>query len=315
MIELSVVVISFNQREFIARLGEQLLDQDFPASDYEVILVECGSKDGTREWLAARSDSRLVPLVLDYKCNRSHARNRGIEAARGKIVVMIDGDHTVQRDFLSVHWHAHARGECAIVGKSDFADHPDFRALNNYLNNGGAAKLPDGAKLPGRYFLTRNCSVPKAVLMRIGLFDESFDRWGGEDLDLGVRIELAAVPIYGEPRALALHHHFRAIHELLSNIRLYGRDGVPLLLSKHKHLFRELNLDRLFSNPFEPDRHGSLNRWLMRSLCSGVVYYPCSWIAHLGRRLHLPRILFDYLHLRQYAYGLRDSGFLTKHTK
>ncbi len=260
------------------------LTRIFP-DDYEVIVVECASTDGTLEWLKQQADARIIPLILPEKCNRSFARNRGIEAARGEIVVMIDGDHTVNRNFLSVHWQAHQGRECAIVGKSDFADHPDFVAINSYLNGGGAAKLPLTEPLPGRYFLTRNCSVPKQALLRIGLFDESFDRWGGEDLDLGVRIENEGIPIYGEPRALAIHHHFRGIHELLENLELYGRDGVPLLVQKHPRLFRELNLDRLFYNPFEQNRFSTFYRAIMRILCSAPVYHFLrKWLAHTFRR-------------------------------
>lgn len=308
--KLSVVVISFNQRAFIERLVAQLLDQDFEADEYEVIVVECASTDGTFEWLKQQTDARIIPLILPAKCNRSFARNRGIEVARGEVVVMIDGDHTVNRNFLSVHWQAHQGRECAIVGKSDFADHPDYVAINFYLNGGGAAKLPLNEPLPGRYFLTRNCSVPKHALLSIGLFDESFDLWGGEDLDLGVRIENASIPIYGEPRVLAIHHHFRGIHELLENLKLYGRDGVPLLVQKHPRLFRELNLDRLFSNPFEQNRFSTFYRTIMRMLCSAPVYEPCKWLAHAFRNKKLPRVLFDYLHLRQYAYGFKNSGAL-----
>ncbi|MBK6766997.1 MAG: glycosyltransferase [bacterium] len=213
--KISVVVISYNQRAFIERLTTQLLDQDFAATDYEIVIVECCSNDGTPDWLADFRDARVVALPLGYKCNRSHGRNRGIEAARGEIVIMIDGDHTIQRAFLSVHWRAHAKLQCAIVGKSDFVDHPEYRALNAYLNGGGAAKLPLEAPLPGRYCLTPNCSVPKRVLVAIGLFDEAFDKWGGEDLDLGLRIEDADVPIFAEPNALALHHHHRPIRSFL----------------------------------------------------------------------------------------------------
>ncbi|MBL0060410.1 MAG: glycosyltransferase [bacterium] len=182
---LSVVVISFNQLEFIKRLVSQLLNQDFQPNDYEIIVVECYSQDGSADWLKAQVDPRVRPILLDKPCNRSAGRNRGIVAAQADIIVMIDGDHTVERDFLSMHSRAHQRGVCAIVGKSVFARNPEFVAINNYLNNSGATKLSKGSKLPGRYFLTRNCSVSKGVLLDIGLFDESFDQWGGRTLTWG----------------------------------------------------------------------------------------------------------------------------------
>jgi glycosyltransferase involved in cell wall biosynthesis len=300
---ISVVVISFNQRQFIEHLVAQLLDQDYRADDYEIVIVECASSDGTVEWLRTQSDARICPVYVTEKCNRSEGRNHGIRAARGDIIVMIDGDHTVEHNFISAHVAAHQRGVCAIVGKSDFAEHTDFNAINKYLNEGGAAKLSPNEKLPGRYFLTRNCSVPKSVLMDIGLFDESFDRWGGEDLDIGVRIEQAGIPIFGDKNSLALHHHFRTIDEVLNIVAAYGEGSVPRLVKKHPQLFRELNLDRLFSNPYEQNRFGALTRAITRLLCAAPIYHLVRIYANLNARGTVHRSVLDYLHLRQYALG------------
>lgn len=314
-VKISVIVISFNQKQFIQRLVAQLIGQDFDGDNYEIILVECASTDSTREWLAGFRDRKLVPLLLSEPSNRSFARNQGIAIARGEIVVMIDGDHTVNEDFLSCHWSAHQRGECAIVGKSDFAQHDEFTAISDYLNNGGAVKLGNGEKLPGRYFLTRNCSIPKRVILRIGMFDETFDCWGGEDLDFGVRIEDAGVPIYAEPRALAIHHHFRSIDSLLANLEAYGREGIPVLLKSHPRLFRELSLDRVFSNPFDDNRFNGFVRMTHRLLFSQPVYSIVRSIVKVLRSHRLPRFLFDYLHLCQYSRGLSHSAYFKEVVK
>lgn len=307
-LKISVVVISFNQRDFIKRLVGQLLNQDFPSDEYEVLVVECASTDSTADWLSAQTDSRLQPVVLDKPCNRSAGRNHGIRLAKGDIIIMIDGDHTIQPNFIAVHHRAHQNRVCAIVGKSDFGDEPDYSAINNYLNNSGAAKFPHGASLPGRYFLTRNCSVPREAMINIGLFDDSFDQWGGEDLDLGVRIEEAGIPIYGEPAALAIHHHYRSIEAVLRNMEHYGRGSIPLLLRKHPQLFRELNLDRLFNNPFEPNRFSGPNRMINRILCLRPFYIVALALAKTFRKHHQPRALLDYLHLRAYSHGYASAA-------
>jgi glycosyltransferase involved in cell wall biosynthesis len=300
---LSVVVISFNQADFLERLIGQLLTQDFPAERYEIIAVDDGSADGSREYLRSISEPRLKTVFGTENRGRSASRNAGIRAAIGDVIVMIDGDHTINPDFLSIHAEDHEREFCTIVGKSDFVDHPDFRALNAYLNNSGAAKMPNHTPLPGRYFLTRNCSVRKSLLLQVGLFDERFSAWGGEDLDLGVRLAASGIPVYGEPRALAVHHHLRPLNTLLEQMYIYGRDSIPLLLNLHPHLFIELNLYRLFPG----DRAASpFSRFLMRALMSGLVYHPVRLFAGAMRRYALPRAVFDYLHLRQYSRGYRD---------
>ena len=127
---LSVVVISWNQLDFLKRLVGQLLEQDYPRDLYEIIVVDDGSTDGSREWLRSLPIEAVRSVFGAENRGRSASRNAGILAAKGKIVVMIDGDHTVQHDFLKIHAVRHARERCVIVGKSDFVDHPDFRAIN-----------------------------------------------------------------------------------------------------------------------------------------------------------------------------------------
>ena len=304
---LSVVVISWNQREFLERLVGELLDQDFPRDRYEIIVVDDGSTDGSREYLQLLTETNVRHVFGAENRGRAASRNAGIRAAVGEIVVMIDGDHTVQRSYLSILAERHERERCVIVGKSDFADDPDFRALNAYLNEGGAAKLPSSARLPGRYFLTRSCAVPRDLLLEVGMFDESFSNWGGEDLDLGIRLEKSSVPIFGESRCLALHHHYRTLDELMDTMFVYGRDSIPTLLKRHPQLFRELNLHRSLPDPANVNSGSAVARFFFRIVMVGPIYYMVLFVAESLRRHRLPRWVFDYLHLRQYTRGYRAS--------
>jgi glycosyltransferase involved in cell wall biosynthesis len=311
---LSVVIISWNQLYFLKRLTSQLLDQSLDPSLYEIVIVDDGSSDGSQEWIQSLGNPRVHGVIRHQNLGRGASRNAGIRAATGNIIVMLDGDHTVKRDFLAIHAERHSAERCVIVGKSDFVDDPQFRALNHYLNHGGATKLAPGAKLPGRYFLTRNCSVPRDLLFQIGLFDKAFVPWGGEDLDLGLRLEHTGVPIYGEPRALAIHHHLRPLNELLENLHIYGRDCVPILLQRHPQLFAELNLDRTLPAPDGNNRFGAAYRAVMRFLMVRPIYTATASLAQALRRRRLPRAMFDYLHLRQYTCGYR-SWLETRHSE
>jgi glycosyltransferase involved in cell wall biosynthesis len=306
-LKFSVVVISWNQKAFLERLIGQLIDQDYSPDDYEIIVVDDGSTDGSREWLNLLSNERVKTVFGAENRGRSASRNAGIRAARGEIIVMIDGDHTVPRNYLSVLAERHAKEYCVIVGKSDFADNPESRALNTYLNRGGAAKLPVNERLPGRYFLTRSCSVPRDLLLKVGLFDEAFRSWGGEDLDLGIKLERTGVPIYGESRCRALHHHFRSLNDLMDVMFVYGRDSIPILLKRHPQLFRELNLHRALKDPFGKSQGNAVTRAMFRILMLAPIYEMIRAVANGLRRHRLPRVVFDYLHLRQYTRGYQAT--------
>lgn len=305
-LKLSVVVLSFNQLSYLQKLIPQLLEQDLNPADYEIIIVDGGSTDGTHEWMKVLQANNLKIEVVSEKLNRSQTRNIGIRKSIGDVVVMLDGDHTVQRDFLSIHRERHEAEKCTLVGWSQFAERRGYCALNHYLNNGGGAKLGTDNPLPGRYFLTRNCSVRKDLLFEIGLFDEGFSAWGGEDLEIGIRLEKSGIPIYWEPRALAIHHHHRPLGALMKNLHRYGKDGIPLLLEKHPALFEQLNLDHTLPNPFGFSRYGKLHRLFMRLIMTAPVYAVAFIIAETFKQYHLPRVLFDYLHLRQYTHGYRQ---------
>lgn len=290
----SVLVTSFNQKPILQRLLPQLLAEKYANGELEVVVVDGGSTDGTREWLATLHNQRMRPILQQANHSRSSSRNNGIRAAHNDVIIMLDGDHTVEENFILWHARRHTGRECIAVGESQFSRHWRHRALLRYLNTRGVHKLSPDESIPGRYFRTGNCSIQKSVLERLGPFDETITEWGGEDLELGVRAEEVGIPIVYEPRARAWHHHRRSLGALLRNLEAYGEKSIPHLLKKHPQLYTELNLHRLEKS------------W-MCLLMTGAVYYPIRLLADLLSPIYVPPVVFDYLHLRQYGRGFLRS--------
>ena len=291
---ISVLVTSFNHKAILQNLIPQLLAEEYPQELFETIVIDAGSEDGSREWLTSLQSSNLRVILQTKNRNRSSTRNKGIQSSQAEILIMLDGDHTIEKGFILWHARQHQKHECIVVGLSDFSPNWRYRALFRYLNTRGARKLPANQSLPGRYFLTRNCSMPRQVFDKIGLFSEEFTGWGGEDLELGVRFEEARIPIVFEARARALHHHHRPLKPLLRNLELYGEKSIPLLVEEHPQLYRELNLHRLEKSS-------------MRLLMTGAVYQPILALTNLLLPFYVPPVVFDYLHLRQYGKGYLKS--------
>ena len=85
----SVIVIFYNQRDFVRTAMDSVLSQT--ADGLEVIAVDDGSTDGTREVLSEYRDrARLV--LLDQNLGASAARNAGTEVATGDYLAYLDGD-------------------------------------------------------------------------------------------------------------------------------------------------------------------------------------------------------------------------------
>jgi len=89
MPEVSVVIPTYNRKEMVQEAVESVLSQTY--QDFELIVVDDGSEDGTGEVLREKFGERIIYL---YQKNQgvSRARNRGIETSRGKYIAFLDSD-------------------------------------------------------------------------------------------------------------------------------------------------------------------------------------------------------------------------------
>lgn len=84
----SAIITTFNRRDFLLEAVDSVLGQTY--RDFELIVVDDGSTDGTGETLKIYGDK----LIYAYQNNQgvSAARNRGIELARGEFIAFLDSD-------------------------------------------------------------------------------------------------------------------------------------------------------------------------------------------------------------------------------
>ncbi len=93
MPELSIIVPAFNEEETIARVIEQALAAELPVADREVVVVENGSTDRTREILREGSWGDSVHVVeVDRNEGKGGAVKRGADAASGRYMAILDAD-------------------------------------------------------------------------------------------------------------------------------------------------------------------------------------------------------------------------------
>ena len=86
----SVVIPSYNRLNVLPRAVASVLAQDEP--DFELIVVDDGSTDGTSAWLAGLTDPRIQVIAAERNRGVSAARNRGLAAARAPVVAFLDSD-------------------------------------------------------------------------------------------------------------------------------------------------------------------------------------------------------------------------------
>jgi len=180
---LSVVIPTKDRAPFVERALASLAAQSTPP-DFEVIVADNGSTDSTPAVVEAAARRFGYPLrrIAAGNANRALARNAGIEAARGELILFVDDDVWLPPGFLAAHGAAHdASAERAVSGPivnvASYDEQP----------------RPGAQNFSNAFFVTCNVSVPKSALERVGKFDESFDLYGWEDTELGLRLREAGV--------------------------------------------------------------------------------------------------------------------------
>jgi len=227
--EVTVVIPTYNRIDTLQHVVPSLLRQDIRADRYEIVIADSNSNDGTAEYLAsvAAGDARVRHLPGLYT-GRAMARNAGIAAARGRIVLFTDADIIASNDLLSRHLAQHARrSDIAVVGKElQVSSYAEYERLRDHPKERRPLHPESRKKLSWLYFLTGNASVRKADLDRVGRFDENFTGYGHEDLELGYRLQKAGLTIVYEPNAVDYHWHPVPYDEQKSKMELAGRSTV-----------------------------------------------------------------------------------------
>lgn len=94
----SIIVPVFNARNYIEETIRSVEEQTY--TDWELILVDDGSTDGTREYLKSVESSKMRIFFLKENMGTANARNKGIVEAEGKYISFIDADDLWRKDKL-----------------------------------------------------------------------------------------------------------------------------------------------------------------------------------------------------------------------
>ncbi|MDQ6767735.1 MAG: glycosyltransferase family 2 protein [Candidatus Eremiobacteraeota bacterium] len=227
---ISVQLCTYNRRALLGRVLDALFHQELEPDDYEIVLVDDGSNDGSYEQVLKNlKPTCALHIVRQRNAGLAAARNAGIERARGSIILFMDDDVLATPGLLKAHlrFHAtHANSICrgvAINVESFDALPPPVYSVRNYS---------------GAYFWTTNVSVPLALVIGAGRFDERFREYGWEDLELGFRLRRQGVPSVLAPDAVVYHHKPQRAPEQFAGMarqaRAQARTAMQFL-DKHPH--------------------------------------------------------------------------------
>ena len=222
---ISVVIPTFNRRETLGTVLPLLAKQTLPPDQYELLLCDSGSTDGTRELVAELAIANLRHILPAENRGRSGARNAGIREAKSEFVLFTDADIIPSPNLLAEHLRLHrARPHSAVVGLEvqvdSIAEYEQVR--DNPYDQGRHMHGRTDKEMSWLFFLTGNASAPRQALLDVGLFDENFTVYGHEDLELGYRLQKAGYPIRYNATAVNYHWHPVPFEERCDKMRHSG---------------------------------------------------------------------------------------------
>ena len=227
--QISVVVPTYKRPQLLKACVEKLLRQTLPADGYEVVVADDGDSQATRalvEDMARQSAVALRYVPVREKHGPSAARNTGWRSARAELIAFTDDDCLPDHDWLANGLRALNNGADAVWGRIVM---PVPAVPTDYEK--------DASNLAHAEFVTANCFCRRALLERVGGFDERFRLAWREDSDLFFNFLELGVAISHEPLALVVHPIRRASWGVsLSQQRKVVFDA--LLYRKHPQLFR-----------------------------------------------------------------------------
>ncbi len=295
----SVIVPVRNEGASLRTTLLGLARQDFPVTDYEILVVDGRSEDGT---LGIVWDlQRAIPnLHLLDNPNRlaSAGRNVGVRNAQGEYFVIVDGHCQVDDPAFLTHLvEAFESSGADSLGRPQplSAENPTvFQRAVSAARASWLGHNPDSAIYSNvaRFLPADNVAVAyrRDVFDKVGFFDESFDAC--EDVEFNTRVRLAGLTCYFTPTIAVAYRPRATLRGLAHQLTRYGR-GRAKLARKHPATLTPPSLVPPLWLV-----------WLVSGVIFSILWTPAAWSLLASVSTYMLVVLGESLRLR-----LRNSAY------
>jgi glycosyltransferase involved in cell wall biosynthesis len=195
---ITVVIPTYNRQELLHKCLSALQSQTLSKDAFEVIVVSDGADSATESAVnhfKIKNDLQVRYFATQSKGGPAGARNLGWLQARAKIIAFTDDDCLPESSWLSeIIANNDGQQYVAFSGRT-VVPMPDL--VTDYALN--------TAHLENASFITANCAVTKAALIKVGGFDESFRAAWREDSDLHFKFIEHEIGIVKLNSAIVVH--------------------------------------------------------------------------------------------------------------
>ncbi len=228
--KVSIVIATFQRPAALRCLLRDLASQE--GEEFEVVVVDDGSTPPARAGIGEANWPFSLQIIEQDNAGPARARDTGITAARGEIIVIIDDDMRVPPNFVGAHLRAHASGADVVMGHirapADDDEMSLFERFHQVSRDRFVAAHTGGAvPADGSWLCTGNVSFRRDAYVEVGGFDRNLRRC--EDRDLGIRFERAGRRIVFSTEAWTNHHTDHAdVGTWRTRSRLYGTSDAKI---------------------------------------------------------------------------------------
>lgn len=232
MPRVSIIVLNWNGLPYLEECLDSLRSQTY--RDFELIVVDNFSTDGSREWLRERSGDRFGLIESASNLGYAGGNNLGIKRAVGEWIALVNNDAVADRFWLERAMQAvdreGRRGNVGMVASKvllynqrDIIDNTGHLIYPDGLNRGRGRLERDG----GQYNAVADALFPsgcaalyrREMIVETGGFDERFFAYG-DDADIGLRGRLLGWRCIFAPRAI-VYHLYSASTSAYSPLKAY----------------------------------------------------------------------------------------------
>lgn len=253
-IMISVIIPTYNRLEKLKKTLECFGRQTLAKKYFEIIVVDDGGSDGTKDFMVDFQKSADLNLKYAYleHGGAGAARNFGLEKAMFPIVLFCGDDTFPDKNLLENHIASHQRKKnTAVLGLALWDKSEEVTDFMRWLAPSGPqfhySTIKDPSDAGFSHFYTCNISLEKKWFF-LEKFDEHFD-CAFEDVDLGLRLEKRGLKIIYEPKAKVFHSHFYDEESFGQRMERVGRMAIKLF-EKYKNDKKNLNKLKIKYAPF-----------------------------------------------------------------
>lgn len=291
----SIIISTHNRHQALRDLLEDLRAQGASDTTFEVIVVD--SSEGLDPTAVIEIEAALglrVTLILAENVLASK-RNAGAAVAKGAVLIFLDDDLRVGRDFVDAHLNAHRVGGRAVSGaiafphewitRSNYYRYKNSRHLNN-------STTADAERcIASNHIVAMNLSIDANTYRQLGGFDEDFRSYGGEDQEFGFRVASAGLINVYVASAQAVHWEIEMdVRVFASKVYRATFSGTPIVLSKIPDFINVKTIRLTEGTVRRPIRFYIANRLIRFFNAAHGAYALVWWLdrVDLNRRRYYP---------------------------